>query len=114
MCGLEGTCSYYCAFICTLESLFQADGLYHELCPEYNGTETSAKSQDFQQEGERKSLSPHQNSSHHRKQSPGCTEQKVRLSLSFTVAVVSFGVAAFPTGMFFDKFGLRTTRTVAA
>ena len=41
-----------------------------------------------------------------------CKEQKVALSLSYTVAMVSHGVFALPIGLFFDRYGLRMTRTI--
>ena len=41
-----------------------------------------------------------------------CKEQKVALSLSYTVATVSHGVFALPIGLFFDRYGLRMTRTI--
>ena len=41
-----------------------------------------------------------------------CLAQKVQLSNSLTAGTVAYGLSALPIGIFFDQFGLRTTRTV--
>ena len=40
-----------------------------------------------------------------------CLRQKVRMTDAYTIGTVAYGLLAFPLGLFFDKFGLRITRT---
>ena len=44
---------------------------------------------------------------------PICDDQAVKLSLAFTIGVVILGLASFPVGLMFDRFGLLPTRLLA-
>lgn len=96
-------------YICLCIS--QGDGLHEDLCPP-SGNSTSSVLTDASLTLTNISLLNHEDV-----EVPllntRCQEQKIRLLLPYTVIVVVFGVTALPIGLFFDRFGLRTTRTIA-
>ena len=100
-------------------SIFQEDSLYSDLCESTaNLTVDALSSFKHGPSFEKENLTQHHNDTNgttlFTKHPNRCTKQKVQLSVSFTVGIVCFGLGGLPLGLFFDRFGLRMTRTMTA
>ena len=81
----------------SLVYVLQADGIYTHLCEPHgdNSTDSPLNGSNINSNGS---------------MVDGCDPQARQFSLAFTIGLVGLGLASFPAGAIFDRFGLLTTR----
>ena len=100
--------SLSCPIVNISLSYLQAEGLYHYLCDQ----EYSNSSRNVAIETRGEIIQSNKTSNIHESDNVQCLAQRLALTQGYTVGMGVFGLCAMPVGYFFDKFGLRPTRTL--